>query len=134
MHKPPCAERTADPMTVDARLRQETLPCLRGWLVRQPPAGFIGQPPLEVFRRINNDAKQHIGMLRAAIFGALANKQPALLGLKPHVSWCGRGSGRSSRQPRYPEAMAHIGGFEGQETRVEVDASLAQLECAARWP
>ena len=42
----------------------------------------LGEPAIEFLRRIDDHADQHVGVLRAAIFGALAEVQAGFFGLK----------------------------------------------------
>ena len=72
-------------------------------------------------------------MLRAAILGALADEKPRLVRLKPHVVGATGYQVGLSRQPGYPEAMAHIGRLEGQGYRPR-STLVRSPGYAARWP
>src|SRR5215471_6986890 len=104
----------AHPMTVDARLAQEGGPpgAYLGSLDGRLP--LVGQPGLEVARGIDDDPDEHVGVLGAAILGALPEVQAGLVGLEPHAIGATRDQVGLAAQPRYPEAVAHIRGLQGQ--------------------
>ena len=53
-------------------------------------------------------------MLRAAVFGTLAEEQPGSVGLEPHVVGAAGNQVGLARQPRHPEAVAHVGRLQRQ--------------------
>ena len=67
-------------MTVNARLARKALLAFDCTAESLGSAGFrfVGQPTLEIRGFIDHDPQQHVGVLRAAVLGALAEKQPGL--------------------------------------------------------
>src|SRR6516165_8651954 len=109
--------RAAYPMTVHTRLAKEGVPpgphvgLLHG---RLP---LVGQPGLEVARGLDDDPEEHVGVLGAAILGALAEVQAGAVSLEPHAIGATRDQVGLAAQPGYPEAVAHVRGLQGQVDR-----------------
>src|SRR5690242_18102324 len=79
----PVSRRAADAMTIDARLRQEHFLGLATVRIVAVASvlPLVRQPALEVLGCIDVNAQQHVGVLRAAEFGALTDEQSGALRL-----------------------------------------------------
>ena len=72
--------RTAWQLTHDCA-RNAALPVAHRRVVHRR-LRLVRQPALELVRRVDDHAEQHVGVLRAAVLGALAEVQARLVGLK----------------------------------------------------
>src|SRR5262249_53265583 len=75
----------AYPMAVDARLGKESGAPGVGSRVLRARLLLVLQPTLKDTRGIDDDANEHIGVLRTAILGTLADVPPGPVRLKPHA-------------------------------------------------
>src|SRR5262245_18218921 len=106
--KAPISARALDRMAVDTR----------GLLEHEPAGGstrvvlgdflLVFYPALEVLPRVHIDAEQHLGVLGAAVLGALSEKQAGALRLNPHRIHFVRDEVRLAGQARNPEAVHDV--------------------------
>ena len=100
--------RPAHRVTVDAgRALEELAACpASGGPVGGLPLGE--SPGLELGFRLHDDPQQHVGVLRAAVLGALADVDARLVGLHPEVVLAVRNQVGLPRELGNPEAVDHV--------------------------
>src|SRR6266576_4579586 len=74
----------ADGVTVHAGRRLEDLPAASDGGIRARRSALRFDPAVEVLARVDVHAQQHLGVLRAAILGALAEVEARLARVDPH--------------------------------------------------
>ena len=79
------------------------------------------------------DAQEHVGVLRAAILGALAEEQARLARSGTTCDWCGPGSGRSCRPAGAPRSCGRRPPTSGSGRRAAARRPRWPGR-AARWP
>ena len=77
---------------------------------------LVVQPALEVRGGIDVHSQEHVGVLRAAVLGALAEEQALLARLEPHLIGASRDQVGLAGQARHPEAVADIGRLQASGT------------------
>ena len=81
-------------------------------------------PAVELIARLHIDAQQHLGVLRAAILGALPQVQSSLVRIDPHAVFAVWNQVRFPGQTRHPEAVIGVGGKQLDESRAGCAGSL----------
>ena len=69
---------------------------------------LLAYPAIEILRRVNINAQQHLRVLRAAILRALSDEKAGALRLNPHLILTIRNEVRLARQPRHPKTVHDV--------------------------
>src|SRR5436190_17952063 len=77
-------DRAIDRMTIDASGSRENELTCGGCRIVLREILLLLDPSVEVFACMHVHAEQHLGVLSAAILGALAQEKPGPFGLNPH--------------------------------------------------
>jgi hypothetical protein len=115
--EPAAGRRPGDGVTVHAGglLEDPAPPGHRGLLPGR--TRLLLHPALEILGSVGVDAEEHLGVLGAAVLGALAEVEARLPGLDPHLVPPVGDEVRLSRQARDPEAVVGVGGPQLEEGR-----------------
>ena len=97
--------------------RKAALPSTRRRLFDRRLLLILGPSTRSRGLRVDDHSEEHVGVLRAAIFGALADEEPFFLRLEPHRIHPARDQVGLAGQTRNPEAVADVGGLQGQVDR-----------------